>query len=385
MSGVETLNKPPYYIPSMEEIASISDNGFNVVSTFSGCGGSCLGFKMAGFKVLWANEFIPAAQEVYRINHPEVILSTDDIRKVQPEDILRSIQLQKGEIDVVEGSPPCASFSSSGRRDRTWGQIKKYSDTKQRTDDLFFEFIRVVEGLQPRVFVAENVSGLVRGRAKGYFKEILKGLRDCGYKVEAKLLDAQWLGVPQHRERVIFIGVRNDLNKDPEFPFPLPYRYSLKDAIPNIIRERYADGSWRLSNKPAATVLQSGSSVSLSAKMNGGGYIEIETDISGSCIGVEYDKIKSGEGSKKYQNLLKASWDRPSPTVTQAGGHKGTAAVVHPTEKRKYSIQELKRICSFPEDFKLTGTFEQKWERLGRAVPPLMMKAIAEIIRDKVL
>ena len=202
----------------MTEIAAVPWNGLNVVSTFSGCGGSCLGFRMAGYRVLWANEFIPAAAETYRANHPTTILDTGDIRKVQPEAILKAIGLKAGELDAMEGSPPCASFSTAGKREKHWGKAKKYSDTVQRVDDLFFEYVRLLRGLRPKVFVAENVSGLVKGVAKGYFLEILGALKACGYRVGCKVLDAQWLGVPQARQRTIFIGVREDLGEGTRVP-----------------------------------------------------------------------------------------------------------------------------------------------------------------------
>jgi DNA (cytosine-5)-methyltransferase 1 len=161
---------------------------------------------------------------VYRLNHPTTPLDTRDIREVQPDEILEATGLKVGEVDVVEGSPPCASFSTAGKREKHWGQAKRYSDTVQRSDDLFFEYIRLVDGIKPKVFVAENVSGLVKGVAKGYFLEILARLKACGYRVGCKVLDAQWLGVPQARQRTIFIGVREDLGKDPVFPqaAPLP-------------------------------------------------------------------------------------------------------------------------------------------------------------------
>jgi DNA (cytosine-5)-methyltransferase 1 len=147
----------------MTEIAAVPWNGLKVVSTFSGCGGSCLGFRMAGYRVVWANEFIPAAAETYRANHPNTLLSTEDIRKVRPGAILEATGFKVGELDAMEGSPPCASFSTAGKREKHWGKAKKYSDTVQRVDDLFFEYVRLIEGLKPKVFVAENVSGLVKG------------------------------------------------------------------------------------------------------------------------------------------------------------------------------------------------------------------------------
>jgi len=435
------IAKPPYNVPSMTEIASLQWNGFNVVSTFSGCGGSCLGYRMAGFRVLWANEFIPEAQRTYKANHPDSILDTRDIRTVQPGDILKAVGLQEGELDLFDGSPPCASFSTAGKREAGWGKVKQYSDTKQRTDDLFFEYARLVKGLQPKVFVAENVSGLVKGTAKGYFKEILAALKACGYRVEAKLLDAQWLGVPQMRQRLIFMGVRNDLKLAPVFPKPLPYRYSVRDALPWIEQhssnESYVQ-TWRdesrhvsptvtatinekihqvkalrieveeanghksagqgighvwtdVSNVPMPTI-QASRPVKLRAYRDKRGafgnegditdkpaptvlsdsvgthWIEEESDISRYAIGKEWDKLTS-----------------PCPTVTQRGGDNTVASVTHPTEKRKFTIAELKRICAFPDDFILTGSYAQQWERLGRAVPPVMMAAIAATVRDEIL
>jgi len=146
------MNKPPYRVPLMSEIDDFPWNGYNVVSTFTGAGGACLGYKIAGFKALWASEFIPSAAEVYRLNFPGVHLDTRDIRQVQPQEILDTIGLKRGEVDVMEGSPPCASFSTAGKREAGWGKVVKYSETKQRVDDLFFEFIRLVEGVQPKVF-----------------------------------------------------------------------------------------------------------------------------------------------------------------------------------------------------------------------------------------
>ena len=354
MSGV----KPPYSLPTMAEVGATPSNGYSVVSTFSGCGGTCLGFKQAGFRTLWASEFIPAAAEVYRLNHPGVELDTQDIREVAPEDILGAIGLGVGEVDVLEGSPPCASFSMVGRRATHWGEVTKYSDTKQRVDDLFWEYARLLKGIQPKVFVAENVAGLVRGVAKGYFKAILAELTSCGYVVECRLLDARWLGVPQARQRTIFLGVREDLEIAPAFPKPLAHFYSIRDALP-WLRGGFGEVA--------------------------PGLVEAEADITGYAIGREWDNLREGEVSKKYLNLVKPALNKPAPTITQLGGYTSAAGVTHPTERRKFSIAELRRICGFPADFQLTGTYTQQWERLGRAVPPPVAYAIAKTIAEEVL
>ena len=168
-----SMPKPIFKIPSMVEIEATPWNGFKVASTFSGCGGSCLGYRIAGYKVVYANEFIESARQTYKANHPNSFLDPRDIRKINADDILEKINLKKGELDLFDGSPPCAAFSIGGKREAGWGKEKKYSETTQRVDDLFFEYARILDGLQPKVFVAENVAGLVQGTAKGYFKRIL--------------------------------------------------------------------------------------------------------------------------------------------------------------------------------------------------------------------
>jgi DNA (cytosine-5)-methyltransferase 1 len=380
--------KPPYKVPSMEEIRSLPWNGFTAASTFSGCGGSSTGYRMAGFKILWASEFIDAARDSYKANAaPYTIVDGRDIRQVQPEDILKATGLKPGELDLFDGSPPCASFSTAGKREAGWGKVKKYSDKEQRTDDLFFEFTRMIRGIQPKTFVAENVSGLIKGTAKGYFLEILKELKACGYRVSCKVLDAQWLGVPQARQRTIFVGVREDLGMDPVHPKPLAYRYSVRDALPWIARCVHDTsgqfGVGEITDRPSPAITVGVNSVnSLLFKVDGP---EPETDISRYAIGAEWDNLKPGEQSDKYFNLVRTDPDKPSPTVCGSHGNSSTAGITHPHEKRKFTIAELKRICGFPDDFILEGTYAQQWERCGRAVPPVMMSHIAATVRDGIL
>ena len=221
---------------------------------------------------------------------------------------------------------------------------------------MFFEFSRILKGLQPKVFVAENVAGLVTGKAKGCFLEILADLKSCGYNVKCKVLDAQWLGVPQMRQRTIFIGVRNDLGLDPVHPKPMAYQYSVRDAVPWIQRVKQDPrGQFRVqdvsSDKPAMTIT-----------VRNIYHIEVESSLEGYATGKEWEKLKIGEQSKKYFNLIKAHPDKPSNVICASHGSPGIASVAHPTQKRKFTIAELKRICSFPDDFQLSGTYPQQWE-----------------------
>lgn len=341
-----------YRIPSMAEIAAVPLNGLRLASLFSGCGGSSLGFRMAGFEVVWANEFLPEARACHRANFPETVLDPRDIRDVTGSEVLAAVG--PGGIDVLEGSPPCSSFSMSGKRASKWGRKSEYSGGAiQRCDDLFFEFGRLLSEIRPMAFVAENVTGLLRGDARGYFRLILRNLRGAGYRVGVKVLDAARLGVPQRRERVFFVGVREDLGADPPFPVPSAERpISCFDAIP----------WWR-----SPSVLPS----MLSRRR------EKEAYRLSKMLRREWDLLRIGQSSVRYFNLTKIDPGRPAPTLTAMSGAT-CASVCHPFEPRKLSVPEALRLCSFPDDFELVGTYAQRMERLGRSVPPLMARAAAE-------
>ncbi len=207
-----------YKLPTMQDVYSSSNrNLFNVVSTFAGCGGSSTGYRLAGGKVLAMNEFIESAWKCYEANYPSTKILKDDIRNLTGQGILDKIEIPFGELDILDGSPPCASFSMAGKREEGWGKVKKYSNTEQRVDDLFYEFARILKEMQPKVFIAENVKGLTLGGAINvlgtkqtdmfgdYKKTILYTLEDCGYNVEYKVLDASMFGVPQVRKRLIIM------------------------------------------------------------------------------------------------------------------------------------------------------------------------------------
>lgn len=228
-----------------------------------------------------------------------------------------------------------------------------------------------MRGIKPKVFVAENVSGLVKGTAKGYFIEIMRELKASGYRVTCKVLDAQWLGVPQARQRTIFIGVREDLGLEPVHPKPLPYRYSVRDALPWITRMQTGSygAEWRDAKEPAGSVLASDGT--RDHRRN------VEANIS-----LPPSRLPGGYGVQEVDPM------KPCPTVTIASPGNDLAVPCgqdHKTERRKFTIAELKRICGFPDDFILTGSYAQQWERMGRAVPPVMMAHIAATIRDEIL
>lgn len=333
----------------MAEARRARKNGRKVVSLFSGAGGSSLGYRLAGFEIAYANEMVEAARATYSANFPKAAIDPRDVRLVTPYDVLEKAGLRSpGDLDVLDGSPPCASYSQAARHEGGleggWGKQKEYGRDghRQRTDDLFGEYLRLLEGLRPKAFVAENVYTLAIGKAKGHFLNILERMEGAGYRVAVRALDAQWLGVPQVRRRLIFVGIRRDLEIEPEHPEPLPYRYTVEDALRGLV-----------------------------------GDVEPEARVEGYAIEPESRLLLEGQKSEKFFNLRRLAWGEPARTVLASSGHPGAAGPLHPDGRRKLTIAELKRVCSFPDDFVLTGTYEQRWERLGRAVPPLMMKAIA--------
>lgn len=331
--------KPPYLVPLVATTRTRPGNGLRVVSTFAGGGGSCYGYQLAGYTVLWANEVVPAARDTYAANHPGTILDGRDVRQIQAADILAATGLARGELDLLDGSPPCQPFSTVGRREQGWGIKSAHGDgTHQIADDLFFEYIRLLDGLAPRAFVAENVSGLVKGTAKGYFKAILRGLRAAGYRVGARVLDARWLGVPQHRQRLFYVGLREDVagtGSGPPWPAPLPYSYSTREALDAPVIGQIGNINfqprWTTSDAPAATILTGRNRIS-------------------GLIAVRHDDGQSG-----------------------------------PVQRRHLTIAELRRICGFPDDYILTGTYDQQWARLGNAVPPPMTAAVAQALAPVLL
>lgn len=341
-----------YAIEQVKELKERTESGnhaFEVVSTFAGGGGSSIGYRMAGGKVLAVNEFIPEAVNTYKANWPLTKILANDIRDISGQDILKLIGKHVGELDLLDGSPPCSAFSTAGSRNKGWGKTKSYSDSSQENvEDLFFEYIRILGDIKPKCFVAENVSGLAKGVAKGYLNQIIRGLYSKGYEVKCKILDAKYLGVPQSRARTIFIGVRSDLWKahyeNTLFPKPSKNLITLKEAFEGL---------------PFTSADQ------------------LETDIQKYAVHRELKKLAPGQQSKKYFQLVKANPNSYSGCITATTGNKGAASMKH-WDNRAFTVAEVKRIMSVPDDYILTGTYQQKVERLGRMVAPFMMKAIAK-------
>jgi len=194
---------------TLKDAVFTKDKG-KVFSCFACGGGSTMGYKLSGFDVLGCNEIDPKMMEAYQKNHNPKYSYLEPIQTFKLRDDLPD---ELYNLDILDGSPPCSSFSVSGNREKDWGKEKKFREgqANQVLDELFFDFIDLAKKLQPKVVIAENVKGLLMGEAKAYVRRIYKEFDKCGYMVQHFLLDASKMGVPQRRERVFFIALRKDL------------------------------------------------------------------------------------------------------------------------------------------------------------------------------
>ena len=238
----------PYIMNDVLEASS--KELFTVISTFAGGGGSSTGYRLSGGKILCVNEFVQSAVDTYGANYPNTPILDDDIKKLTGEDFLRVAQIQKGELDILDGSPPCSAFSVAGKREKGWDKTKKYSDGKEveNIEDLFFEYIRIANDIQPKVIIGENVAGIMMGEAIKKYNEIINEFEKCGYEAIGKVMNAADFGTPQARKRCFFVAVRNDVMEKVGLNFmtmestlyPEPYgpQPTLKDAIGNLENDR---------------------------------------------------------------------------------------------------------------------------------------------------
>lgn len=189
--------------------ANIQKNEYNVFGTFICGGGSTMGYKLAGFNHLGGVEIDPPIADVYKTNHNPKYLYNTDIREFNK---LIDLPTELYNLDILDGSPPCSTFSMAGSREKAWGKEKVFREgqAKQSLDDLVFVYCDTIIKLQPKVFLLENVKGIIQGNAKVYSKNIVKKMNDAGYYVQVFCLNAASMGVPQKRERVFFIGHKKE-------------------------------------------------------------------------------------------------------------------------------------------------------------------------------
>lgn len=319
-----------------------------VISTFAGCGGSSLGYSMAGYRELLAVEWDNNAVETFRLNFPEVPVYHGDIAALSVDECLRLAGVGVGELDVLDGSPPCQGFSTAGKR--------QIDDPR---NSLFREYVRLLRGLRPRAFVMENVSGMVKGKMKLVFAETMRELKASGYRVSARLLNAMYFHVPQSRQRLIFVGVREDVGKEPSHPGAEARAVTVREAwvgLSETARDAQAAHEWT-DAKPGSKTLLS------------------------------LQKTPQGSRLVGFTMARRLAWDEVSVTIRTGGvvpGYPCSSWPSHPTEHRGISTREAARLTSFPDAFVFTD-WRDGAKRIGNSVPPLFMRAIARHLREHIL
>lgn len=322
----------------------------NVVSLFSGAGGLDLGFKQAGFNVLWANEYDKSIWSTFRYNFPSTKLASDSIVNIKSNDI--------PEADGIIGGPPCQSWSEAGAG-------RGIEDSRGK---LFYEYIRILGDKKPKFFLAENVSGILLPRHRAAFNSIINDFRAIGYDVRWALLNASHYGVPQDRKRVIIIGFRDDLDISYRYPAPSMRIVTLRDAIGDLPEPLPALFSNK-ANNPIDLPLPN------HEFMNGGF----------STIYMSRNRVRS--------------WDEVSFTIQAGGRH----APIHPSapkmvfigqnvrifkpgyehKYRRLSVRECARIQTFPDGFIFKyDSVSDGYKMVGNAVPVEFARVIAESILD---
>ena len=319
-----------------------ADDAPTVISTFAGGGGSSLGYSMAGYRELLAVEWDNNAVETFKLNFPEIPVYHGDIAKLSVKECMKLAELSEvGELDLFDGSPPCQGFSTAGKR--------IMNDPRNQ---LFREYIRLLRGLKPKVFVMENVSGMVKGKMKLVFVEILKELKASGYRVKVKLLNAMYFNVPQSRQRLIFIGVRDDLGIEPSHPKTENKPIIVRDAFNNVPDFQIAIPDYNTKTGQCCRKLKPGQS---------------GEDLFGKNWGFQ---------------LIRLKWNQIAPTISKGSGATG---FIHPILSRKVSGGELKRLGSFPDKFQFVGSRNKIQDRIGNSVPPLLARAIGNHTRQIIL
>lgn len=329
---------------NLTDLKNVKPNGLKVFSCFHCGGGSTMGYKLAGYEVLGGVEIDPEMMEIYKINHNpkySYLMGVQDFKKIPNEKLPQELF----NLDILDGSPPCSSFSMAGSREKAWGENKKFREGQayQVLDDLFFDFIDIAKKLKPKVVVAENVKGLISGKAKGYVKQIFQKFRDAGYETQLFLLNSSRMGVPQKRERTFFIA--NKINKKIKLHFDEPVItvekawFDLKNQISKPINEKY--------NKVREYCLKN------------------------NTVRAE-DYYTFVEGKRKQWNTNVIMLNQLSPTLTSSGIN------IHPLQTRHLSKLENYRIQTFPDNFNNLKT-DSKYV-CGMSVPPFMMQRVADQI-----
>lgn len=336
------------YIWNLKDLAKVEKNGYKVFSCFSCGGGSSMGYKLAGYEVIGNCEIDPKMNEMYLKNFSpkySYLMGVQDLYKQ------KDLPKELFDLDILDGSPPCSTFSTVGLREKVWGKKKQFREgqEKQVLSDLFFEFLNVAELLKPKIIVAENVTGIIKGNAKGYINLIAKRFDELGYTLQIFQLNGATMGVPQKRERVFFIGSKKDLN------FP---KIKLEFNEKPILYEEFADDNCKLLSTESLTYKRW-----LKRK---------STDRNIKAIVLRTEKNKISGFSCGFFRLKEV------PLTITANG-----TLLRYDKPGTLSDKDIITISTFPQDYNFNKQGVQYV--CGMSVPPLMMYGVSKQVQLQLL
>lgn len=357
VSPMEILEEEPdeYINNYSSKVAELRDSydtysskkGIKVLELFAGAGGLALGIEQAGLDTVALIEIDKYACDTLKRNRPHWNVINDDVK---------NIDFSQFNVDVITGGFPCQAFSYAGKK-------LGFEDTR---GTLFFEFARAVKEIRPKLFLAENVRGIISHDNGRTFKTIIQILSQMGYNVEYRLVNAVNYGVPQKRERVLIVGTQKGIT----FRFPKEEKHivTLREALKDVPT---SDGMQYSANRKRI----------LEMIPPGGCWRDLPVDVQKDFMGKSY---YSGGGRTGMARRL--SWDEPSLTLTTSPSQKQTERC-HPEEIRPFTVREYARIQTFPDSWEFIGSMSEKYKQIGNAVPVKLAfkigQAIAECLTDK--
>ena len=392
-----------YTLADLEE--SVSRKRFNVVSFFAGGGGSSCGYKLAGGDVLCVNEFQQVHADTYFANFPDTPVIVDDIKNVTAKTIREKIG--DVDIDILDGSPPCPPFSMSGTKQKGWGKEKlAYGMKQQNIEDLTFEQIRLVSELKPKVVVCENVKGLTHEYAREYLTKMISEFEKQGYITDFQVMNAWQFGVPQKRERVFIVSVREDVAEKVGIMF-LNFKSMVypgpddenKPVMEDAIRDIQDDPKNIAEAKELRDSMKKGAKYKWLKRLpkNPDRVVSVGDDV----VKPWYNKLiahreKMIKKIKGYSNPVpeakfsffqsrRVPWNQASHTLSEQGLRTSLAVHLHPEEDRIFTTYEAARIMTLPDDYIQTGELNDRLARIGLMVAPMCMKHLADSIYENVL
>jgi DNA (cytosine-5)-methyltransferase 1 len=331
----------------------VPKNGITVMSTFACGGGSSIGYKLAGCDVIAANDIDPEMAWHYKRNLNPKHYFLCPIRDLLSIDLPSELH----SLDILDGSPPCSTFSMAGSREKSWGKDKHFREgqAKQVLSDLFFDYLDLVARLKPRVAIAENVKGMILGNAKGYTKLVMQRFREIGYRPQLFLINAADCGVPQRRERVFFVALRADLLGSKLELKPSHRWISAGEATADL---QVLTAAEKADTKPRPLDLKWWHKTK---RGDGSGYATAR---------------ESEEGKRCAFNHIRLDDRRPCNTL------KAQDNFTHWSECRSLTFREWKRLGSFPDDYHAKTDKIGKY-MIGMSVPPRMTQAVAYAVIEQ--